>query len=167
MSKLNFNAVPDSRSRHILIGLHSTTGSRQLNEAGYTAEHLRGGGHFGLILLDIRYSTASVYDSLNESFDQSSYFLSEKIKMVVTGMHDKFRSEQNRDAAQLQWDQPVTREQYGNDCGVHLLTTAELVMRGLDPAKQEFTKKAMEIIRLYHVLLKEEEVPDLRITYLD
>ena len=51
--------------------------------------------------------------------------------------------------------------------GVHVLTNAELIMGGFDPARQEFTTEVMEVIRLYHVLLKEEEISGLRIKYLE
>ena len=128
---------------------------------------MRSGGHFALILLNVENSEATVYCSLNQSFDKSPYFLSTKIKAVIAGMLAKIREHQMRDVDEIYWSQAKLKAQNDSDCSVHVLTNAELIMQGFDPARQEFTREVMELIRLYHVLLKEEEISGLRIKYLD
>ena len=86
---------------------------------------------------------------------------------MVAGMLEKIREDQMLVDDQIYWSQANLPPQNDSDCGVHVLTNAELIIRGFDPARQEFTTEVMELIRLYHVLLKEEEISGLRIKYLD
>ena len=84
-------------------------------------------------------------------------------------MNNKIRTGQNKNEQHIYWSQASLPEQNPDspDCGVHALINAELIMQGSDPVIQQFTPEVIELIRLYHVLLKEEELPGLRIKYLD
>ena len=167
----NARAVPNAKSSFVIIGLHSTTSMRTLNEAGFTRNHTRGAGHFALIHLNVRKSEVMVFDSLygdGAPFEQSAYFLSGKIKKVVNGIHDQLRLSQNRKAEPVVWIQPKLQAQNGNDCGAHVLANAELLLQGCDPAYQKFTPETMRMIRRYHVLRKDNAIGDeLRIKYSD
>ena len=158
-------AVPNLFSQELIIGLHSTTGMKLLNEAGYLSRHTSGSGHFALLHLNIGTSETRIFDSLGDPFDQSSYFLSDKIKKVITGLHDQLRQYQNEEKRCIHWLQPKLKAQVGPDCGAHMLANAELLAQGLDPSIQDFDSQVMKMIRRYHVLLKDDEIGDFRIQY--
>ena len=133
---MNSNQVPAISTKVLIIGLYSTTGMKTLNEAGFGREHIaeNHAGHFGLLILNIRRSECTIYDSMNHQFDNSPYFLSTKIKNAVTGLHDFYRRGQGKEKRQLAFSQAVVPGQGLNDCGVHLLANAELAAQGHEPA---------------------------------
>ena len=104
---------------------------------------------------------------MNQEFDKSPYFLSSKIKKVVTGLHDFFRRGQKKEYRKLAFIQAMIPSQGMNDCGVHLLANAELAIQGHEPAHQAFRVETMAIIRQYHALLKDGEINEFRINYID
>ena len=140
-----------------------------MNEAGFGREHIAENhdGHFGLLILNIRRSECTIYDSMNHQFDNSPYFLSTKIKNAVTGLHDFYRRGQGKEKRQLAFSQAVVPGQGLNDCGVHLLANAELAAQGHEPAVQQFSIETMAQIRRYHFLLRERQINVFRIKYIN
>ena len=116
-----------------------------------------------LVQLNTEKSEVYVYDSLNQDLRYSPYFFFPIVNKVIQGLHDFLKTQRNQPTVTVKYIQQKIKQQFSLNCGVHTLINFELLLRGKNPAVQNFDQQLIRNIRRYHYLLKKEVINEFRL----
>ena len=160
------NGLLKNNTDILVIGLYSSTGMKRRLKNGilkYDSYRNRTQGHFITAKLDLSASRVTFIDSLNEDISRSSYFDFPIIAKILTDVYSSIKMAKNEEPERLQFSQQMMKRQMASDCGLHLCSNAELLIRNLCPGKQYFRDNTIKTIRQYHYLICNGKINSLRL----